>query len=91
MFFVWVSSADALSRRNSRGADILGEDPKDWLSANYKLRFEYDLLSVFTCYKGHHATNLFDGARFAANCLVVNTGQFSVWCGDNFGHDARMC
>ena len=53
--------------------------PQDWLSANYNLRFDYDLLSLFTCYLGHHAAK-FARVRSGANCLVVNAGQFSVWC-----------
>ena len=44
------------------------------------MRFENDLLYVFTCYLGHY-TERFAGERFAANCLVINTWQLLVWDG----------
>ena len=63
---------------------LFGRRPQGWLSAYYIWCFEYDLVSVFTCYWRHHATK-FAGARFATNRLSVNTWQFSMWGVKSFG------
>ena len=61
---VWVSSAEALSKRKPPGVVNLGEDPK----ADCRLITTCVLnttFSVFRCYWGHHAAK-FTRARFAA-------------------------
>ena len=70
-----MSSVEALSKRNSSDAVILGENPK----TDCRLIITCVLnaiFPVFTCYWGHRSAN-FVGARFEADCHV-NADQFLV-------------